>query len=66
MPRGDGTGPQGRGPGTGRGAGPCSGGEWEESGKAGVLSRFFRKFRRRSGAAPGGVAGGRKRNLARK
>ena len=47
MPRGDGTGPLGRGPMTGKGMGPCAGNRnAEPESQSGLFSRFGNMFNR--------------------
>lgn len=65
MPRGDGTGPEGKGPMTGRGAGPCAGNDaagFESTGRRRGFGRRFgrgggraRRNRLRGRGAPGGM-----------
>ncbi len=58
MPRGDGTGPSGKGPGTGRGLGPCGGG----GGKGGKGTGGGRGMGQKSGSGKGrGGKGGSRR-----
>jgi hypothetical protein len=51
MPRGDGTGPDGKGPRTGRGAGPCKGADAAGSDSLGRGRGFARRLGRGSGGA---------------
>ncbi|MFP4048916.1 MAG: DUF5320 family protein [Desulfovermiculus sp.] len=56
MPRGDGTGPSGQGPMTGRGLGPCGGGTARRTRPgSGLMQRAGNMFRRagRPGQRPG-------------
>ena len=75
MPRGDGTGPMGQGPKTGRGLGPCGGGRPRSARSgAGLMQRagsFFRRGRGRGqrsqgGMGPGGRGSGRDGNYQSK
>jgi hypothetical protein len=49
MPRGDGTGPEGRGPMTGRGAGRCGQGSSQKPRSNGAAWNFARGFGRNAG-----------------
>ena len=60
MPRGDRTGPQGQGPRTGRGLGPC-GTENRENTGSGENVGFFRRLGRGLGIGRGGQGRGRGR-----
>lgn len=60
MPRGDGTGPDGKGPRTGRGAGPCKGGDSAGSDSPG--RGFGGRFGRGSGRGRRGRFRGRNRS----
>ncbi|MBN2500254.1 MAG: DUF5320 domain-containing protein [Anaerolineales bacterium] len=53
MPARDGTGPQGNGPSTGRGAGPCAGITEQESRDNDFQPGFGRGFRQRFGRSAG-------------
>ena len=59
MPRGDGTGPEGKGPLTGRGAGACGGNDVAGVESAGRGSGRDRRFRRGVGRARRNRFGGR-------